>query len=243
MSRPLTLKLFCILWLAMTSVTLAADFFVSPLGKDDWSGKLPDPDSTMTDGPKRTLDGVQAAWRTALTADRPDAVRVFLREGTWYVDKMLELTAADRAVPLSIEAYRNEKVVLHGSRPLTELQAGADGSLEGTVRFGKESDPFQPGRIFSGNEALVRARYPNFDPADLFRGGFLFVAAGYQTGGLFDGSVGNIHNPGDTLIYSIDAAKEGEYTVWVYYGANNASYNIKNVDGRMSFRRPGWYVP
>lgn len=230
------MKCLCTVWILTTSVCFATDYYVSPFGNDDWSGKLPAANSSKSDGPKRTLVGAQVAWRQELTSKKPDAIRVFLRGGTLMVDKTLELTEVDRVVPLSIEAYRDERPVLLGSSPLTKLRQTSDGLLEGVVDFDKGTDPFSPGRIFSGSAALVRARYPNDDPADLLRGGFLFVDAGYQLSGLFCGSVGNIHNPGDTLIYSIDAAIEGPYTVWAYYGADNARYNIKNVDGRMSFQ-------
>ncbi|MDD3586051.1 MAG: right-handed parallel beta-helix repeat-containing protein [Thermoguttaceae bacterium] len=236
MSSKLTVKCFCLIWMAMASVCWATDFYVSPFGNDAWSGKLPEANKTKSDGPKRTLHGAQVAWRQALASEKPAAITVFLRGGTWNVEKTLELTAEDRAVPLSIQGYQEEKVVLLGSRPLSKLRQSSDGLLEGPVDFEKGTDPFVPGRVFSSDAALIRARFPNYDPNDQFRGGFLFVDSGYQTSGLFGGSVGNLHNVGDTLIYSIDVVEEGAYTVWTYYGGDNARYNIKALDARMSFQ-------
>lgn len=40
-----------------------ADFFVSPQGRDEWTGKLPEADVSMTDGPFATLVRARDAVR------------------------------------------------------------------------------------------------------------------------------------------------------------------------------------
>lgn len=50
--------------------------------------------------------------------------------------------------------------------------------------------------------------------------------------GMWNQAVGGIHNKGDTLEYELSVPKEGEWTVWMRYAADNASYGIKDMGGR-----------
>ncbi len=246
---------FIIFMLFLVSCCFGLDIYVSPKGNDQWSGRTADVDESGSNGPKRTLAGAQAEWRKAMkpsngiipiggslgnetkTAEKgilPDQIRVLFDEGTWYMDETLELTELDRIVPLSLEAMPGKKVYLLGSCPLEGLNRLSDEILQGNITYSKESDPFKPGRIFSGTSILTRARQPNVDPTDPIRKGFLYVEDGCQSSGVVTGFVGNIHNPGDMLVYSINPVQDGDYTVWIYYGADNAAYKIDGMDGRMS---------
>src|SRR5689334_1116502 len=72
----------------------SADFFVSPKGKDTWSGKRSDPGEE--DGPFATVGRASEAVRALLgTLDRPRAVRVVLRAGTYHLDAPLEFGPED----------------------------------------------------------------------------------------------------------------------------------------------------
>ena len=42
---------------------IPADWYVSPFGRDTWSGRLPQPNADGTDGPFATLARARAAMR------------------------------------------------------------------------------------------------------------------------------------------------------------------------------------
>src|SRR4051794_35987067 len=123
--RPVLLSLIAIAGLLIASVPseaglqavveapVAADFFVSPRGKDTWSGKLADPDKG--DGPFATVDRPREAIRALLkTSDRPRPVRVVLRAGAYYLDSPLELGPEDSGspdAPVVYAAAAGERVV------------------------------------------------------------------------------------------------------------------------------------
>ncbi len=83
----------------------ATDYYLSEsVGNDSWSGLLPDPNGTMTDGPKQSLGAAAGLLdNVALPGDR-----VLLRRGdTWSGDISLTLSSAagTLAQPIVIGAY------------------------------------------------------------------------------------------------------------------------------------------
>jgi parallel beta-helix repeat protein len=83
----------------------AADYYVSEsVGNDAWSGSLPEPNGSMTDGPKQSL----AAASTLLDTVVGPGDRVLLRRGdTWSGDVSLNVSAAAGAPgnPVVVGAY------------------------------------------------------------------------------------------------------------------------------------------
>ena len=108
----------------------AADFFVSPQGKDRWSGKPADPGEN--DGPFATVARAREAVRALLkTQKEPRRVRVVLRGGTYYLDSPLEFGPEDSGTenaPVVYAAAAGEKVVLSGGR---RLEGGRWGEVNG----------------------------------------------------------------------------------------------------------------
>jgi hypothetical protein len=98
----------------------AADFFVSPRGRDTWSGKRAHPGAN--DGPFATVARARQAVRALRTAlKQPRRVRVVLRGGTYYLDAPLEFGPDDSGTeqaPVVYAAATGEKVVLSGGRRL-----------------------------------------------------------------------------------------------------------------------------
>ena len=85
--------------------TGAADFFVSPKGKDTWSGKLAEPGKN--DGPFATVARAREAVRAMLkTQKEPRRVRVVLRGGTYYrfirKERARGLKNVDMLTPLGV---------------------------------------------------------------------------------------------------------------------------------------------
>lgn len=52
----ITLALLFLCLMLSQSISLAATYFVSPEGNDQWSGTSPEPNSDNTDGPFKTLE-------------------------------------------------------------------------------------------------------------------------------------------------------------------------------------------
>ena len=98
----------------------AADFIVSPSGKDTWSGKLAD--TGEKDGPFATLARARDAVRALHQAQKePRPVRVVLRGGTYYLDSAVEFGPEDSGTeqaPVTYLAAASERVVLSGGRRL-----------------------------------------------------------------------------------------------------------------------------
>ena len=75
-------------------------------GNDSWSGLLPAPNSSSTDGPLNTLSQAQARMRTS------SVKTVNVRAGTYSIASSLELTSADNGEQWI--AYPGETAVLDG---------------------------------------------------------------------------------------------------------------------------------
>jgi hypothetical protein len=91
----------------------AADFYVSPVGDDKWSGKLAAPNANKTDGPFATPARARDAARQ-MGKDKPRTV--LLRSGRYELAEPLTFTPADSG--LTLAAYPNETPVLSGGRQI-----------------------------------------------------------------------------------------------------------------------------
>jgi hypothetical protein len=101
----------------------ALRFYVSPDGDDRWSGRLPQPNSTRTDGPFATLtrarDAIRALKRAA--GGLPAPVRVLLRDGTYFLPAPLVFGPEDSGTcecPITYAAFPGEQPVISGGQPL-----------------------------------------------------------------------------------------------------------------------------
>lgn len=150
-------------------------FYVSPAGKDVWSGRLPSPAIDGTDGPLATPAAAVRAARSARaqpglprgTNESADSITVLLREGTYELAEPLLLTAQDSGAsagrPFTIGSYPGEKPVLSGGRQLqgwkpvtgrTQLWESAVPPLPGGGRWNFHS-------LFVNGTRAIRARTPN----------------------------------------------------------------------------------
>ncbi|MBC7287172.1 MAG: right-handed parallel beta-helix repeat-containing protein [Armatimonadetes bacterium] len=158
-------------------------------------------------------------------------VIVRLRAGRYFLENTLTLGPEDSGTeecPITYCAYPGEKVEIVGGRLITELRPGKDGVLRAKlpeVAAGK----WYFRSLFVDGRREIRARQPNFDPSDPYRKGFFYAARDPQG---FGYAVGNIHNRGDWLEYEVEVPADGEYFLWVYYGALNAPFGRTSMDGR-----------
>jgi len=91
-------------------------FYVAQNGKDSWSGKLPAPNSTNTDGPLATFEHARAQVQS-LNKSGLGQVKVQFRAGTYFLPATEELTAADSgttSTSIVYENYPGESPVLSG---------------------------------------------------------------------------------------------------------------------------------
>lgn len=110
------------------------DFYVSPQGKDTWSGTRATPNRSGTDGPFATLerarDAIRALKRKGLLPQ--GGVTVWLRGGIYLRNTPFTLTEEDSGTagaPIIYRAYRKEAVRLLGGRPVTNWQPVADPAI------------------------------------------------------------------------------------------------------------------
>jgi hypothetical protein len=108
----------------------AADFFISPRGKDMWSGRLADPGEN--DGPFATVQRAREAVRVLLKSQKdPRPVRVVFRGGTYDLASPLDFGPEDSGTeeaPVVYAAAAGERVVLSGGR---RLAGGRWGEVNG----------------------------------------------------------------------------------------------------------------
>ena len=141
-----------------------ADFFVSPRGKDTWSGTLADP--RENDGPFATVARAREAVRTLLkTPKEPRPLRVVVRGGTYYLDSPLEFGPEDSGTPHAPVIYRaaaGAKVVLSGGR---RLDGGRWGEINGRRAWVVDIPEVKAGtwrfrQLFVNGERRPRTRLP-----------------------------------------------------------------------------------
>jgi len=205
----------------------APTFYVSPEGRDTWSGTRAAPNAGGTDGPFATLAGaVQGIRRTRPQGEATRPTSIFLRAGTYGLDQPLGLEPTDDH--LAFCAYEQEKPVILGGRLITGLRPGLDGVWSVALPEVK-AGTWSFRSLFVDGERLVRARHPNLDPADPYRQGFAYVGRDANAFGI---AVGCIHNVGDWMDYRVTVPAAGRYAFWVYYGALNQPFGNATMDGR-----------
>lgn len=92
------------------------------------------------------------------------------------------------------------------------------------------------GQFWLDKELQVQARYPNYDPANPYAGGWSFVANEGPSGGAFGAAISRIHNAGDWVEWNVNAPADGTYRVAFYYSAQNAQFGYNNMAGRTSLQ-------
>ena len=93
------------------------DLYISPRGKEKWSGLLPDPNGHDSDGPLASLP-----WALARLRESPPAgpVTIWLDAGTYFLDEPLVLGPETPMITLA--AMSGRKVTLSGGRRITGLE-------------------------------------------------------------------------------------------------------------------------
>jgi hypothetical protein len=154
---------------AVYAQTPSADLFVSPKGKDSWSGKLPAPNAAGTDGPLASVARALMVLRDLRKSNPNQPRTVMLREGTYYLPLSptapgtLAFTAYDsgtKANRLTWQNYPGETPVISGGEPIGRGGLGltwthASGSLW-QVQLPANTQPFE--YLFYNGQRRLRSR-------------------------------------------------------------------------------------
>ncbi|MHB9030211.1 MAG: right-handed parallel beta-helix repeat-containing protein [Candidatus Latescibacterota bacterium] len=114
--------------------TPGAIFYVSPAGKDSWSGLRADPDSTGADGPFASLERARSAVRELRRLKRfpKDGVAIYLREGVYERSESFRLTAEDSGspdAPVIWRPYPGERARILGGKRIRGFYRVADPAI------------------------------------------------------------------------------------------------------------------
>lgn len=241
-----------------------ADLYVAPIGNDTWSGKLAQPNADRSDGPLATLRQARDAVR-GLNASRP--VTVELRGGIYRLDDTLEFLPHDSGTekcPVTYAAYRGEKPVISGGRPITGWKKGEGPLWQAAV----PGAGWRFHQLFVNGQRRPRARTPNqgflytagitkpFDRSKWYASG-VDAKTGFR---YRDGNIRPWKNASDALvvvyhswttsIHSITSVDTAERIVrlapasaWPigYWWEYNTRYHVENVPEALD--SPGeWYL-
>jgi parallel beta-helix repeat protein len=148
-----------------------ADFFVATNGRDDWSGKLAEPNQTATDGPFATIRRAKMAVRILRSQHYapPEGITVLVRSGVYYLNEPIVFTKEDTAPPSSptiYAAFPGERPVISGGALLKGWRKGRQGWEVSLAQTLKEKGTFQ--QLFVNGERRARPRLP--------QNGFYYVA-------------------------------------------------------------------
>ena len=97
------------------------DFYISPHGNDNWSGRLPEPNTTHTDGPFATLEKAKSEVRAARSKNPKAKILVALRGGEYRLQKTVVFSLQDTAGPdgsTTYSAYPGETPILSSGVPI-----------------------------------------------------------------------------------------------------------------------------
>ena len=200
-------------------------FHVAPTGSDANPG--------TREKPLATLSAARDATRRLKRDGLKTPVEVIVQAGTYYLAEPLTFSPEDSGTqecPITYKADDGAKVVLSGGKPLAGWRQVND------KLWALDTPPGLPDfRLLRiGERWAIRARYPNYDPAHPYTGGWLFADWDCEPWerGQFNVGVRNTHNVNARLTWKVRTAADGNYRVWLRY-----AHNMKLRNGR-SIRHP-----
>jgi len=151
--------------------TAALKFYVAPDGNDAAEGSKGAPLATLA----AARDKIRALKKSGPLPD--GGVTVFVRGGTYSLTNAFRLTGEDAGTsnaPVVYRAYRGEKPVLTGTQAVSGF-VPFRGKIFKTdlAAQGLKGAAFR--QIYFNRKRQMLARYPNFDPANPYVGGYAYV--------------------------------------------------------------------
>ncbi len=163
---------------ALAPLLTAADLFVSPAGRDSWSGQLAAPAANASDGPFATLERARDEIRRRRTAgETATPFTVHVRAGRYALARPFQLEARDSgtaAAPVEWRGYRDEHPLILGGRSIARFTPHEGKILKADVGAqGFKGMNFR--MLLCDGRQQILARYPNYDPKNPYGGGFAYV--------------------------------------------------------------------
>lgn len=157
--------------------------YVSLSGNDSWSGRLPAPNKSRTDGPFATLERARDEIRRLKEENRypKGGVIVEVRGGTYFLSQPFELKGEDSGkpgAPIIYQAYRGERVFIVGGKEVRNWEEVKDPAIlarlpesvrgkvwQADLKAMGITDYGSPAggglELFFNSEVMTLARYPN----------------------------------------------------------------------------------
>lgn len=141
-------------------------FYVSPDGKDTWSGLLPTADRQGGDGPFASIERARDAAR-----EKGGNNTIALGKGDYYLAQPIVFDSRDTGLILT--ARCNEAPILHGGLRVLNWTQQADGRWTAPLKLRPDEGV---GDLFVNGIRQTRARFPNAPADGDPRKGWLFAA-------------------------------------------------------------------
>jgi parallel beta-helix repeat protein len=151
--------------------------YVATNGNNQWTGTLPTPDTSGSNGPLATLQGARNAIRKLRQNGSKDAFTVLVRGGIYELNETFVLGPEDSGTesdPLVFRAFNNERPILSGTRQINNFQP-YKGKIHKANLMGIINVSYPVRQLFANGKRQILARYPNFDPLNPIGGGFLYI--------------------------------------------------------------------
>ncbi len=135
-----------------------ADYYISTLGRDTWSGRLADPNIQGTDGPFASLQHARDMVRAEIKAGLRKNLRLHLRGGNYFLPRGMQWGPEDggnEAFSVTYAAQPGEDVTLFGGMALGNWERYRDEIFASSLPPG-----IRPGQVFEQGMRLDPARSP-----------------------------------------------------------------------------------
>ena len=141
-------------------------FYVSPDGKDSWSGLLPAANQQGGDGPFASIERARDAAR-----EKGGTNTIALGKGDYYLTQPIAFDARDAGLILT--ARCDEAPILHGGLRVDNFAQQADGRWTAPLKLPPDEGV---GDLFVNGIRQTKARFPNAPADGDLRKGWLFAA-------------------------------------------------------------------
>jgi Right handed beta helix region len=179
MSASLFILFVCSAWIQSCHTTQALSqnvFYVSPKGKDSWSGRLNKPNLKLTDGPFATLDGARLALRNlresrSVSLNLP--VIIYIRQGSYSLKKTILFEPKDSGTYnafITYVAFPGEKPILNSGQRISNWKK-VDSALINVNPLARNKlwsavvpPQWKFNQLFLNGKRLTRSATPNTKP-------------------------------------------------------------------------------
>ena len=155
-----SIYLIFICFIYLQTLFAQTKLYISPDGKESWSGTLTEPNAQKTDGPLATLAGARNAIRQLHKQGFAEPITVQFRQGNYLLSEAVMFKPEDSGLPNAPIVYTNypgEKVTISGGRTI----AGKWQKHQNNIWKIKIQNDRTFNQLFVNGKRQTRARTPN----------------------------------------------------------------------------------